>query len=261
MNAILSFLLLLATFVATPVWAAPEKIRLFTYHNHPPFVTGDRQGLSFDLGKHLNKKAPDRYLFEVTILPRNRLNVYLANWIQGKCPSATKACKNSWALLWVNPKWGFGNNPEKLLSWIRMVDDSNSIISSASKKVAYKNPDSLIGHRFGGVMGHKYLGIDSLVKKGKIVRIDGNSERNNIFKLLKKRIDVTLLPTSTIHYYLLEGKEFAKFSKDIHIAQTKHQSYSRNFMFPPNRIDLKEIFKKLDSDSAWQATIKSYGFK
>ncbi len=187
---------------ATSLWASPEKIKLYTYHNHPPFVTGDGKGLSFDVEKLLNKQAQGRIVFNIHIVPRSRLNVHLMDWIQGKCLSPTSSCDKNWGLLWVNQKWGFGKNPDENFGWVPILKDSNAIISSTNKKITYDTPDSLIGHRFGGIRGHRYIGIDSLVKNRTVSRIDGHRERDNTITLSQNRVEVILLPTSTIHLFI-----------------------------------------------------------
>lgn len=251
----------LALTIPSIVQAAPEGIRLLTYHNHPPFVTGSKKGLSFDLARTLSQSSQGKYLFQVQILPRSRLNLHLKDWLQDRCTHPTASCQEGWAVPWVNQKWGFGNKPNEQFRWIPILNDSNSIISLKNKKIVYHGPESLIGQRLGGIRGHAYFGIDALVKDNKIIRIDGNSERDNILKLIKKRVDALLLPTSTIHYFLSEDDKFSAFAKNIHIAPNKQQSFSRNLMIPMKRADLEQFLKQLDSNPKWQEIIKRYRFK
>lgn len=181
---------------------AAETIHVYTYHIHPPFVTGDGVGQTFSLTSQLQAFAGGTYDFKVSQVPRSRLNMLLKSWVNGECKDkGNPACDDSWILLWVNQQWGFGGDPQGNFNWVGIAEDSNSIISLQSAKVVYENPASLTGLKYGGISGHKYIGIDDLVDAGKITRVDGSNERDNILKLYMKRVDVILLPTSTIRYF------------------------------------------------------------
>lgn len=245
-------LLFLLSLIVPSRYGITETIDLFTYHNHPPFVTEPGRGLTFDLAQELTKLAQGRYAFTVRVLPRSRLNLQLAPWIQNRCDQPKASCQNNWTVLWVNQAWGFGSAPEKNYRWVELFQDSNAIISLQEHQVDYKNPQSLIGYRFGGMRGHSYMGMETLFKEGKINRIDGNDERQNIFTLLMKRLDVILLPTSTIRYFLTKDKEISKFAQKIYIAPEKHQTYSRNFMVPLPRTDLEQFYKTAISSAVFQ---------
>jgi hypothetical protein len=187
------------------VAAQQEAITIYSYHNHPPFVTGKKSGLTYELAKQLNKQAAGRYLFEVSIIPRSRLNFYLKDWIQGACPNSE--CKQNWLVPWVNPKWGFIKGLRDNYLWHEQFSDANVIISRAHESWGYISPASLKGLVFAGMRGHHYVGIDDLVKSGDIKRIDGNRERDNLSKLLLQRVDATSLPRSTMAYLLENDPE------------------------------------------------------
>jgi hypothetical protein len=224
-----------------------ETIQVYTYHIHPPFVTGDEVGQTFELAAQLQAAGGDKYQFTVSQVPRSRLNLILNSWVNGDClRGATSGCATNWILLWVNQKWGFGSEPLANFNWVGIAEDSNSIISLQSSKVDYQTPASLSGLKYGGIAGHKYLGIDELVAAGKITRIDGSNERDNILKLYKKRVDAILLPTSTINYFMRKDPLISGFADELFIADTKHQSYSRNIMLPKSRSDLFDLIKTVD---------------
>ena len=226
---------------------AAETIHVYTYHIHPPFVTGDGVGQTFSLTSQLQASAGGTYDFKVSLIPRSRLNMLLNRWVKGECKdNATPDCDDAWILLWVNPKWGFGDDPQGMFNWVGIADDSNSIISLQSAKVAYETPASLSGLKFGGISGHKYVGIDDLVATGKISRIDGSNERDNILKLYMKRVDVILLPTSTIRYFMGNDPLISSFADQLFIAEKKHQEFSRNIMIPKNRDDLLNLIRSMD---------------
>ncbi|MBF0138956.1 MAG: hypothetical protein HQL74_01615 [Magnetococcales bacterium] len=223
----------------------PTTIHLLSYHNHPPFVTGPEQGLTFDVAKSLTELAAGKWKFQVRIVPRSRLDLELKPWIQGQCTPPTSApCGDDWSVLWVNPSWGFGGPSENGFHWLKMFEDSNAIISLKESPVDYQTPESLRGLRFGGIRGHQYVGIDDLVTAGGIQRIDGNHERDNIMMLLLKRLDVLLLPTSTIHYFLTKDDAVRESAPKIHVAPVRHQYFWRHFLIPATRKDLEDLFQR-----------------
>lgn len=236
---IIACLLLLLTSVAA---SATTTVTVYTYHNHPPFVTGDDQGLTYDLVDRFNAIVGDEVQFEVQVIPRSRLNMLLAKWVSGECRETR--CDDNWVVPWVNPKWGFGAEPRINFGWVRQLQDANQIVSRSEAPVDYSGPESLTGKVFGGIRGHRYVGIDDLAASGAIKRIDGNNERNNLLKLLMGRIDATLLPKSTVEYYMQQDEVITPQGSELYIAGTAHQQYWRYLMFPVARPDLQRVFEQ-----------------
>ena len=236
---IIAFLLLLVTSVSV---SAGGVVTVYTYHNHPPFITDEGQGLTYDLVDRLNAIGVDGMQFEVQVVPRSRLNMLLASWVSGECRETR--CDDNWIVPWVNPKWGFGAEPQINFGWVRQLQDANEIISRSDAPVDYREPDSLTGKIFGGIRGHRYVGIDDLVASGAISRIDGNNERNNLLKLLMGRIDTTLLPRSTVEYYTQHDEVIAPLGNELYIASKAHQQYWRHLMFPAARGDLRRLLQQ-----------------
>jgi len=244
-------LLLILLMVCSFAFGA-ENINVYTYHNHAPFIIDKNLGLSHKLVESLNKNSKGLYNFKLKIVPRNRLNYILKPWIQNKCHK-TNQCQSNWIVLWVNQKWGFGQDSSTTFSWTKLFKDSNSIIYKKSQNFNYQNPNSLIGKKLAGIAGHRYIGIDELVKQGKIKRIDGNSEEVNLEKVLSKRVDATLLPTSSFNYYLKKNKSFKGLKK----AKTSHQIYMRNIMSTAQNIKLTNYLQSLN----YQGILKEYAKK
>lgn len=225
--------------------ANPQTIAVLTYHNHPPFIISAEQktGLTYDLVALLNQKAAGKYLFKVRILPRKRLDLQLN-------------LADPWVVVWVDSKW-FGDPQEQKYNWLKILKDQNSIVSHRDKKVVYTDFASLEGLRLGGIAGHRYVGIDELVKKGKIRRFDGEHEEDNLRILLAKRVDAILLPYSTITYFVkmhgLENKVF--------IAPRAHQTYYRKFMLSKKHPALFEFLQQVNlaQETRWLGIITRYG--
>ncbi|NQY93452.1 MAG: transporter substrate-binding domain-containing protein [Campylobacteraceae bacterium] len=228
-----------------------QEINVYTYHNHAPFIIDKKTGLSYDLVEFLNKNAKGMYNFKLKIVPRSRLNYNLKPWIQQEC-GKTKECQSNWMVLWVNHKWGFGKNSLTNFSWTALFQDSNAIIYSKNRKINYTTPKSLIGKKLAGIAGHRYVGIDDLVKEGKIQRIDGNSEEVNLQKVLSNRVDVTLLPTSSFNYYLNTDEKLNALEK----AKVAHQVYMRNIMTTTKNVELIKFLQSQNFEGIVQEYAK-----
>ena len=218
-----------------------QEVNVYTYHNHAPFITDKKEGITYDLIQNLNDNAQGTYTFKLKILPRSRLNYTLKPWINKEC-GVSKECASNWIVLWVNPKWGFGKDSLTNFSWTPLFEDSNAIIYSKDNKINYTNPNSLIGKKLAGISGHKYVGIDDLVKEKKIKRINGNNEKLNLEKVLSNRVDVTLLPNSSFNYYIKDDDEFNKLEK----SKVAHQRYMRNIMTTSQNTELIKFLDKQD---------------
>lgn len=220
-----------------------ETIQVYSYHNHPPFVNSEGIGLTYDLVNFLNQHSNGKYFFKTRILPRKRLNLKI------KQPGP-------WIVNWVHPLW-FGDKEEKKYLWVDLFEDTSVIISNSNKKVEYKGPASLKGLKFGGIGGHRYGAIDDLVAKGLLTRIDGDHEKDILRVLLRGRLDVILLPGSTINYL----KNEMSLEKKIYIPKKHHQIYMRKFMIPNTRKDLKQYLSdlQLSNNRKWQSLLEQYG--
>lgn len=247
-------IIILLFFCSRHVYA--QTIDVYTYHDHPPFINATNKGLTYDLQHHLNNQK-GKYTFVVHVLPRSRLNMMLSGWISGDCLRTNKICDNNWMVIWVNPKWGFGTDATSKYFWVKIHDDSNSIISLKKNRISYQSPESLSGLRFGGMRGHRYLSIDKLVKEKKIIRIDGNKERDNISKLLLERVDAILLPTSTIDYYMSKDPTFVALDEKLYIAPQKHHFYTRYVMIPGNNAALFQWVEAfMDNAKDWNLILQ-----
>lgn len=244
---VLFILLVILGYFSNVAFATPETITIYSYHNHPPFVTGENKGLTYELADRLNGQATGKFQFQVRIIPRGRLNHYLKDWIAGSCPGPS--CRQDWIVPWVNPKWGFIKGKRDNYLWHALLSDANVIVSRKKDEWRYLTPESLTGRVLGGMLGHRYVGIDALVQAGEIKRIDGNRERDNLLKVLHKRVDATLLPESTINYLLQNDPEIQRHADDFRVAEQKHQSYMRYIMLPEQRRDLFEVLDTVEQGS------------
>lgn len=240
---------LIAATSLTALSAHAETVSVYTYHNHPPFIIEGGKGLSYDFVDFLNKKSHGNPSFKIEVVSRAQLDKIVA------------APDFNGAVAWVAPAW-FKDKDRTTYLWSNsMMDDANVILSNASQKVDYKDPSSLKGKQFGGILGHNYAGIDDLVASGAIKREDADKERSNLRKLEAGRIEATLLPRTTANYLLHEMDLTSK----LYIAPTPHSTYTRHVLVskknPAVQKLVNETIADMSKDSGWQATLAKYKAK
>lgn len=226
--------------------ALGETIRLYDYHQHPPFNTGVNAGLSSELVKYLNERLGGEPRIELWLVNRARLALEMSD------PAFTGL------VAWVNPAW-VGDPQRELYLWtFPIMRDTNELISSRQHPVTYRGPDSLKGMVFGGVEGYRYLGIDGAAARGELERHDAKKVKTNLDLLVRGRIDVTLVPGSALAFFThvpdYEGKLF--------VSPFAQSSYTRHILVPKSRPELharlNDIAEQMDRDPAWHKILESY---
>lgn len=223
-----------------------ETLRLYDYHQHPPFMTGERTGLSRELVKYLNEKLGGEPRLELWLVNRARLALEMSD------PDFDGL------VAWVNPAWVADPQQEHFLWTLAVMRDTNELISNIANPITYRGPDSLRGLVFGGVEGYRYQGIDEAVKRGELVRHDAKKVKTNLDLLVRGRIDVTLVPGSALTFFThdpaFEGKLF--------VSPFAQASYSRHILLPQSRSDLhsrlNDIVEQMGRDPTWHAILESY---
>jgi len=221
-------------------------IRLYDYHQHPPFNTGGEAGLSHELVKYLNEKLGGEPKIELWLVNRARLALEMSD------PDFDGL------VVWVNPAWVGDPQRERYLWTFPVMRDTNELISSIDKPITYRGPDSLKGLVFGGVEGYRYQGIDEAAAGGELVRHDAKKVKINLDLLVRGRIDVTLVPGSALAFFThvpaYEGKLF--------VSPFPQSSYTRHILVPRSRADLharlNDIAEQMDRDPRWHQVLESY---
>lgn len=168
---------MLPLFVSQMV-AATEKVEFATHYDHPPFIVDlkKQEGLVFDFARYLSEKSKGRYEFQVTFVPRERLQTYLTKKQQVVIP-------------FVSPKW-FDDKAQTRYLWTSvMLMDQNIIVTLSKSKFEYKGLKSLKGKTMGYVLGHKMPDIEPLIAQGKIKSEVSPSMIGNFKKLVEGRVD------------------------------------------------------------------------
>jgi len=195
----------------------PIEVIIYSHYDTPPFLTAPNTGLTYKLAKDLNYIAEGRYHFSVLILPRKRLDKTLKHidWF-GIVP-------------WVNPVW-FKDSKQTKFAWsLPLMNDENLVISHHNKPIKFNGPNSLIGLELGGILGHRYVEIETLTRANKVTRFNVVSEVQNIEKLLRQRIDVMFISKSSLNFYL---SQHPKFQQHIFIADQVRGSFQRHILLP-----------------------------
>lgn len=227
--------------------SAGERIALYTYHLHVPFITAQGEGLTYDLARYLTEQSDGAFTFEVMPISRPRLNNMLDSADLAVVP-------------WVNPAW-FGDIPEERFTWFRgvLMRDANALLSRHSDPVFYQSAASLDGLSVGGLYGHHYTDIDQYVAGSEVTRrVDSDTHAENLNKLMDRRIDVMLIPDSSAR--LMVGKR--NLREQTFISPIPHASYDRRLMMSGNNSALQKLLATLlegiESDDAWQQIVSRY---
>lgn len=257
-QAVMGFCLLMTLFFVCGVFPGkifagaalpdvPQVIPVYTYHTHPPFITGTGRGLSYDLAAYFSAQSKGRFHFTVKPMSRARVNKMIAESKTGIVP-------------WVNPAW-FKDKQERKYMWSKgsLMEDGNGLISHQEGKVVYEGPQSLEGLIFGGVRGHAYVGIDDYRETGKTLRrVDAENHIDNFRKLVKQRIDVTITPLSGAEYLIKkEGLQDQLF-----ISPTLHSQYKRRVMIINSQAEIgafvDSLLEKMVADPHWLEIMNRY---
>jgi len=242
-----NLLLMLLLFSANTF--ANKPVTAWTYYNFPPYITGDGKGLAHEFIKLLNDHAQGKYIFQLKVYPRKRLNSLLSFGKQG-------------LVLFVH--WSFMQEKDqsKYLWGPILMHDRNEIVSLSSRRISYDGTaQSLSGLRFGGVLGRNYDAfLEKAMAQGEIHRSDTNTEKQNIQKLLRERIDVTTMPQVVLQHLIknmnIAGKLYVSpqprniFTR--HILATKQLKQEHEF--------LSKFVQGLSSNAQWQEFLNQYGF-
>ncbi|MDT8989642.1 hypothetical protein RQP54_02060 [Curvibacter sp. APW13] len=231
----------------TPVSGA-VTVRLMSQYDYPPFQTGAEEGLTFELAEYLTRHANGQYRFVAEVLPRKRLDLYLAD------PAAL------WVVPWAVPRF-FGPDATSTYAWSPpYMADGNHLLTRKGSAIRYTGPESLAGLRFGATLGHRYGLLDPLVQAGRLMREDCYNLLCNVEKLKRDRVDFAWVPSGSIGYL---RKQVSDFDTSIEVSVRPVESFERSFMLPKGQPALQRylegMVRKLASDPAWKDALNPAG--
>lgn len=238
--------------LASGAVAAEEMLTAYNTYQSVPFVT-EKGGLAQDLVGYLNQKLKGKYQFQLSSVPRERLNQTVINDPNFKG-----------VVLLLNPLFVDDADRKKFLWSPAVMADSNAVISMASKKIEYTDPDSLKGTRFAGISGNRYAGLEDRFGKD-IQRENVGEEMTNIRKVAAGRADVTIMAFSTYRYLVKQIGESAKLDTTLYVSSKPHAKFDR-FLFvskaePALAKELDSVVGGMKSDPAWKAILTRYAIE
>ncbi len=223
------------------------EFTLYSYHLKPPYIVDQQAeiGMYYDIVRYLNKYSTS-YRYKLTFLPRKRLEFILNNnQLDG-------------GVIGVNPIWFDDKLQQKYLWTPPLFNDRDDVVSLASNPINYKNASSLKGKTVGGVRGFYYWGIDELVAKGEIERVDSINEQALLNMLEAKRLDAIVIGRPTMHFF----KNSMELSQPLYIAKTPHDLFMRHILLPKRftleHQQLSLLVAQVTSDSHWQAYLAQH---
>ncbi len=208
----------------------------------PPFVVDKGKSLGQALVERLNDKLMPAYSLKLENTPRARFDM----------TELVKGDRFDGVTLFLNPRF-VGDNDESKFLWSKpLFKDCNLIISSKMKPISFEGKQSLVGLKFGGVIGNKYVYIDDLAAENKLTREDVREESLNLSKVASGRLDFTLMPYTIFSYLSLADKET---SQKLFISPKAHLCFTRHIMVGKmNSVLLKAINEAIDglmTDPEW----------
>ncbi|MBE9607917.1 substrate-binding periplasmic protein [Chitinilyticum piscinae] len=208
--------------------AAVQHIPLYTYYDDSPFGLAHPDNLTADLADYLSDASQGRYRFEPVQLPRKRLDQELE--------------KPDWqgVVAWGNPDF-FSNLPLGRLRWTGPYShDADLIVSSKSRPVDYRGPESLTGLTFGAILGRQLGDLTPAIQAGKIRREDATSQSANLRKLQAGRIDVTQLQQSALPHL---RREYPELDRWLYISQPPRDVFTRHLGVNPANTELYDFLQ------------------
>lgn len=230
----------------TAGWA--KDVSVWVYHAFPPFIVSreDKTGISYDFVEALNEMSEEQYRFNIEVIPRQRLNYRLQDGVPG-------------IVLWANPEWFEDQKKTNFLWSAPILRDRNVVVSPKVSALEYDGPHSLGGTTLIGVRGHRYVGIDPLIKQGILERIDLSSEEALLQFIAQGRGNVGIVPQSAVQYFMQKQA----LADRLYISDQPHSIYSRYILVQPQLEPLHDFIEgaigSLKHFEDWKAAVERQG--
>jgi polar amino acid transport system substrate-binding protein len=244
---VLRLILLTMLLLLSPLVVGAE-ITLYAYHLKPPYIIEreKQSGLYFDLARYLNDRISG-HTFKTVYLPRRRLEHDL------------ELGRLHGLVIGVNPAWFKDETRARYLWSAPFLRDEDVVVSPIEQPIEYEGPESLVGRNVGLSMGYYYFGIDELVRAGRIQRDDAINEESSLDKLLRRRIDATVVTQRTLDYLVRQRPEWkGKFRT----ARKAHDQFDRMILVPKEFAhllpDLNAALGPATHDPAWLKLLRQY---
>lgn len=239
-----SKVIIYASFFAVFDLQARESITLYTYHQTPPFITGEKSGLTFDFADYLSEQHPDISI-DVMTVPRKRLDQLI------------DTTSENIIVPWVSPVWFKKQKTHDFVWSAELMRDASVYIWNRNRALEFNKPKDLVGRRLGGIRGYRYVGVDPLVVDRSVARTNANNEKQLLKMLKQDRVDVGIIPFSSAQFLLLENQWGADFEI------TNHHQFTRYLMIrsDSSQVSTELLFtiEQMKQDPRWKEIIHRYG--
>ena len=196
--------------------AAVEKIPLYSHYTTAPFAVDGvptQSSCTLRLAAWLSSHSAARYQFEARQIPRLRLNQVVA--------------RDDWqgVVTWANPLWFADAERQHFLWSSALMSDRNVLVSRQADGLRLPAQAPSRRLRLGGIAGHSYADLQPLLQRDLLVREDAQSDLSNVFKLQHKRVDLVVLPASSLAYVRAQITDFEQWASISPMPQSSYQRF------------------------------------
>ncbi|WP_171014171.1 transporter substrate-binding domain-containing protein [Chitinivorax sp. B] len=230
---------------------AAKSVSAYNTYLYSPFVM-PQGGLAAELVDYLNARLTGRYQLQLQHLPRTRL-------VRGLLKNPTQF---DGVVLFLTPRFVEDIGEQHFL-WTRgMFSDGNVLLFRGPQSPTIATLNDLQGMRFGGVAESHYQGLDELVAKGLLIRMDTTSMPINLKLVIAGRIDFTLGVESAL---LAVAREQALSGSLIVVRPPWDPPFNRRILIGQQQPELAkllaDIVDVMPYDPTWQNIAKRYQLK
>ncbi|MCG8609459.1 MAG: transporter substrate-binding domain-containing protein [Pseudomonadales bacterium] len=217
-----------------PLACHSETFTLYTYHNKPPYylsdLVPDHSGIpEADTGDYIyetfvrllnqalrQRETDDGLTVKLKFQPRKRLEEQLvAKHLNG-------------AIIGVHPVWFEDKARSRYLWSDAFMQDQDVVVVRRDSALNYTTPQDLMGMKMALPRGHYFWGVNELVEKGQIQRIETNADRQNLQMVLLGRADATITSYPTFLFYASRLYR----SGQLQALPHPHDRFDRYLLFP-----------------------------
>lgn len=228
---------------------ANTSLTLYAYHSSPPFVINaeTETGLNYDLVRALQQQLGDGYRLELKQLPRHLLNERL----NAGLPTI---------VLWANPSW-FSNKVQPYLWSNSVFLDRDVFVTLSDFSGKVEQLTDLAGSTLGALRGYSYPGLNELVNQHRVTRLDADTDKENLARLLERNVDQIVITRSSFLYYARQQQHLGKMK----ITGQPYPNYHRQLLLTQHYQSLLAEFDQailaLPKQQFWTSRLELYGLK
>jgi len=222
-----------------------ETVTVYTSANFAPLMVNGSGGIYPDLVDYLNHQQLGALHFQLTYLPRKRLQMRLE---EGSLDGI---------VIGMMPQWMNDVSQKKYL-WTPPFAVDHFVLVSRVENPVNPNDGGLTGKSIGLTLGYVYPNIDNWILQHGLQRADALSEEINLEKLRLGRVDCVAVAESVARYYMKLHALAGKFL----LIELPGRQVERRFLIPHGKEavfdQLMPALRKLRDDPGWQQAVGKY---